>query len=174
MLVMRQQNGEDFMKSRLVLVACGLALSAGCSGSPRNAPTDAQNGAAETNIAAAPAAPVAGPAGEERFQQLSECAATLGQMAVLYDAIADRERGSQHEEMAGRASARRSAAAAFELEAGTLGTSLGHNAADIDRIKTARRAIIERERSSQPDFGEFAIWLGREADRCAALVPPGG
>ena len=155
------------MDKRLGLILCSLAASAGCSGSSGNVSTSAQNEAASS------ASPVAGPSGEERFRQLSECSATLGQMAILYEGIAA-EHGSDAAEMAQRASARHTSAGAFELDASTEGRRIGKTQDDIDRIKAGRRAEIERERRRQPDFGEFAIWLGHEADRCAALDPLAG
>jgi len=89
----------------------------------------------------------------------------------LYTAIASGEQGPRADEMRRTASARGLAAFDFETSASTLGTSLGKTQADVDRIKRARHAQLEQERARQPDFGEFAVWLGREADRCP---PPRG
>jgi hypothetical protein len=159
------------MKSKIAAASCGLALIAGCSGQPQDNAGNGQNGATTSNAATAlPAAP-ARPTGEAGFRQLAECAATMEAMSRLYTAIASREQGGRAEEMRRTASARGLAAFDFETSASSLGTSLGRTQADVDRIKQERHAGLERERARQPDFGEFAVWLGREADHCP---PPRG
>jgi hypothetical protein len=156
------------MKSRIAAASCGLALIAGCSGQSQNSAGSAQNGTAASNVAAALPTP---PAGEAGFRQLAECAATMEAMSRLYNAIASREQGARADEMRRTASARGLAAFDFETSASSLGASLGKTPADIERIKRERHAQLEQERARQPDFGEFAVWLGREADHCP---PPRG
>ena len=159
------------MKRRIAAASCGLVLIAGCSGQPQNSAVSGQNGTAASNAATAlPAAPAA-PTGEAGFRQLAECAATMEAMSRLYSAIASREQGARADEMRRTASARGLAAFDFETSASSLGASLGKTPADIERIKRERHAQLEQERARQPDFGEFAVWLGREADHCP---PPRG
>jgi len=159
------------MKSRIAAASCGLALIAGCSGQPQNNAVNGQDATSPSNAATAlPAAP-ARPTGEAGFRQLAECAATMEAMSRLYTAIASREQGARADEMRRTASARGLAAFDFETSASTLGTSLGKTQADVERIKRERHAQLEQERARQPDFGEFAVWLGREADHCP---PPRG
>ena len=154
------------MKSKIAAASCGLALIAGCSGQPQDNAGNGQNGATASNAATAlPAAP-ARPTGETGFRQLAECAATMEAMSRLYTAIASREQGARGEDMRRTASARGLAALDFEMSASSLGSSLGKTPADVERIKRERHAQMEQERARQPDFGEFAVWLGREADRC--------
>ena len=161
------------MKRRIVVAACGLILCAACSGQTQNNMANGP-GAPPANdaVATAPApAATAAPSGEAGFRQLAECAATMEAMSRLYDAIASREQGARADEMRRTGSARRIAAFDFQMSASTLGTRLGKTEADIERIKRERHAQLEQERARQPDFGEFAVWLGREADRCP---PPRG
>jgi len=159
------------MKSRIIAASCGLALIAGCSGQPQNSAGSGQNGTAASNSATALPAASARPTGEAGFRQLAECAATMEATSRLYNAIASREQGARADEMRRTASARGLAAFDFETGASSLGVSLGKTQADIERIKRERHARLEQERARQPDFGEFAVWLGREADRCP---PPRG
>jgi hypothetical protein len=159
------------MKSRIAAASCGLALIAGCSGQSQNSAGNGQNGTATSNAATALPAASAPPTGETGFRQLAECAATMEAVSRLYNAIASREQGARADEMRRTASARGLAAFDFETSASSLGVPLGKTQADIDRIKRERHAQLEQERARQPDFGEFAVWLGREADRCP---PPRG
>jgi hypothetical protein len=154
------------MKSRIIAASSGLALIAGCSGQPQNSAGTGQNDMAAGNAATTQSAASAAPAGEAGFRQLAECAAMMEAVSRLYNAIASREQGARAEEMRRTASARGLAAFDFETSASSLGASLGKTQADIERIKRERHARLEQERARQPDFGEFAIWLGREADRC--------
>lgn len=159
------------MKSRIAAASCGLALIAGCSGQPQSSAGNGQNGMATSNTAAALPPATAAPTGETGFRQLAECAATMEAVGRLYNAIASREQGARGDEMRRTASARSLAAFDFESSASTLGVSLGKTQADVERIKRERHTQLEQERARQPDFGEFAVWLGREADRCP---PPRG
>ena len=159
------------MKRRIVLAACGLVLCAACSGETQNNMASGPSAPpANEAVATAPAA-TAAPSGEAGFRQLAECAATMEAMSRLYTAIASREQGARGEDMRRTASARGLAALDFEMSASSLGSSLGKTPADVERIKRERHAQLERERARQPDFGEFAVWLGREADHCP---PPRG
>jgi hypothetical protein len=159
------------MKSRIAAASCGLALIAGCSGQPQSNAVNGQDGTSSSNAATAmPAAP-ARPTGEAGFRQLAECAATMEAMSRLYNAIASREQGARADDMRRTATARSVTAFNLELNASNLGASLGRTQADLERIKRERHAQLEQERARQPDFGEFAVWLGREADHCP---PPRG
>lgn len=159
------------MKRRIAAASCGLALIAGCSGQPQDSTANGPNGAATSNAASALPAARAPLTGESGFRQLAECAATMEAMSRLYTAIASREQGARADEMRRTASARGLAAFDFETSASSLGASLGKTQADIERIKRDRHAQLEQERARQPDFAEFAVWLGREADHCP---PPRG
>jgi hypothetical protein len=112
--------------------------------------------------------------GEAGFRQLAECAATVEATARLYAVLATGETGSRKGELERTAAARRSSAMVLELDARMAGQALGHSIEDVTRIKAERHARLEQERERLADFGEFAIWLGRETDRCAALYPTAG
>lgn len=161
------------MKSWIAAAAGCLALSTGCSGQSQNGSDGAGNRMPAGNAAGA-TGPEASLTGEARFRRLAECSATVEALSHLYDAIASQEQGARKADLLQTAEARRSAATILELDAFTAGRPLGRTTADIARIKTETRASIEAERARQRDFGDFAIWLGREADRCAALDPTAG
>lgn len=164
------------MKRRMVLFACSLMLATSCAGGSQNNMSTAQNAMPANDVgatASAPAAPAAPAAssGAADVRQLAECAATMDALGRLYDAIASGEQGARRDELSRTAVARRSAAFGFEMEASGAAMRSGGAQADVERIKRDRNAQLEQERARQADFGEFAVWLGREGDRCAAAYP---
>lgn len=160
------------MRPNPVQASILVLLLIGCSGEPDSG--NMANGvapAAPTNLVvndSANASVPAGPAGETGMRMLAECSATFEAMARLYQAVANTSEGADAEDARSRAESRRGAATQAELRAREIATQLGRTAQEVDRLKRERHAFMERERARQ-DFGDFAIWLGRESDLCAAL-----
>lgn len=151
------------MRNSLLIAAA--SLLAACTGGE----TEPANGSA--NEAAAAAAAPALPTGEEGVRRYAECASTLNAVSNLYNAIASQSSGAEQEEMLQSASARGIAALEFEMRATQLLRDVPNAPVDqVSRVMAERRDALERERERQP-FEDFAIWLGREADQCAAIAP---
>ena len=96
------------------------------------------------------------------YDEAVRCAAFLEAVGIFYAALAEQ---SQDGPAAERASARSAAGAAFRVRAINLGAPLAKGRSDTERDIAAVASEIQREQGRRP-FTDFAIWLGREADRC--------
>jgi hypothetical protein len=148
-----------FIAGSLILVGC----------------SESQSGNTMANAAGAAAPGAAAPAPPADFRRLAECAAKMEAVGRLYSAVASQSSGAEAEQMRARASERsragfnlRMRAEDSERAAASAGAPAG---SQVPRIITETEAALEAERARQP-FGDFAIWLGREADQCAPLVAP--
>lgn len=165
------------MRGRFLWLAGMVAFAAGCSQEPAG---NASSNGSESNLSmttapdnfAVPDANMSAsaPTGEEGMRTFAECSATLQAVANLFDAIASTQSGPQAEEARNTAMRRRGAASLAELRARSIAIPLGRPADEVAGLKRGRQQALERERAGR-DFADFAIWLGREADRCAALDP---
>ena len=147
-----------------------IMLLAGCEAPmPANNSSDLAPPPAVANDVAATPAPAA-PTGEAGMRQLAECSATFEAISRLFRAVANTSTVTEAESALALATERAGSASLAELRAREIATQLGRPAEEVDRLKRERHAAMERERAGQ-DFGDFAIWLGRESDRCVALDP---
>jgi hypothetical protein len=153
---------------RTLLLACSLILGTACS---QRSESNSQ-ATAGGNAAAPKAAPAAAP----DFRELAACAAKMEAVGRLYRAIASQSSGEQAAQMNSRASQRGRAGFELRIKAEqserAADASSGPGKSQVPTIIRETEATLEAERSRQP-FEDFAIWLGREADRCAPLVPAG-
>lgn len=149
-------------RSFLLIAASLVVLAAGCSNEQTsNGLTDVASDASPAPTAQAPAAD---------FRQLAECVAKLGAVSRLYRAVASQSSGDQAAEMSGRADQRDRAASDMRMraeEAERAASSPG--SAGVAQVIRETEAALEDERRQRP-FEDFAVWLGRESDRCATLV----
>ena len=158
-------SAKGVMRGALLMSAILSAQLTACS--EGTAPA-AENQTASSESAAAPPAE---PTGEEGVRRYAECASTLDAVANLYSAIASQSSGADAEEMSRTASARSSAAREFDARAIDLASALPNAPPNlVGQLMSARNEQLEQERQRQP-FEDFAVWLGREADQCAAIAP---
>ncbi len=161
-------QGESFMKK--YLMATGLVLILGCS-AEQSATEDGLANQAVENGSTAAASAASLPTGEEGLRRYAECASTFEALSALFGAIASQSEGEQKTEMQQTATARGSAAAAYEQQAIQIASTLpGRSATDVKRIKDERQAQIKQQEESQ-EFSEFGVGLGREGDTCTKIMP---
>lgn len=160
------------MRVPSLLIVSGLVLSAGCS--------EPQSSREEANATADAAPATAAPASAPDFRQLAECSAKLDAVSRFYRAVASQSSGDEAAEMSATADQR--SRGAFELRmraedrertaSASSQPGAGSAGSQVPTIIEETEAALEAERARQP-FEDFAVWLGREADRCAPLVPAG-
>ncbi len=127
-------------------------------------------------IAASSVAAVAGCAddvtvpNQAGYDQAVRCAAMLEATGALYATLAEEIGDSA---TAQRAASRASAGAAFRAEAINLGAPLAQGRNDTERAIAAVTTEIQQQQNRQP-FEDFAVWLGREADRCPPAAAANG
>lgn len=102
------------------------------------------------------------------YDQAVRCAAMLEATGLLYGTLAKQTKDSQ---VAERAATRAAAGAAFRAKAINIGAPLAQGRDDTERAIAAVAEEIKQEHGRQP-FTDFAVWLGREADRCPPPPPP--
>jgi hypothetical protein len=155
------------MNLRLLSVAaCILCVPMACSdnkgqgSNQTNTQSAAAGGAAPTRPAASP----------ELFTRAVDCAATFESVATLYRVIGDSKTGAERERMMQSAEQRAAAMRQMATRAGAIGTELGMARTEIaGRVRQARERLQQESRVG--DFGDFAVRMGREADRCVAAMP---
>jgi hypothetical protein len=155
------------MKLRLLSAAsCLLCVIVACS-------DDKGRGSNQGNTqSAAPANSGAArpPARPDRFARVVECVARFQSVAALYSVIADSRTGEERRSLMRSAEQRAAAMRQTAARAVAIGTELGMTRAQIaDRIRQARERIHQETETG--DFSDFAVRMGREADRCAAAMP---
>ena len=170
------------MRIRFLCLIGAAALVTGCSQQSMdnvtsNGPASNESAAPEPANAAAPAAGNTAASGGDELRTLAECSSTLEAVARLYQAMSSSAGASEAMNLIATGSERTTAALTLELRADTIERQRNPNAimlrredTEVAHIRTARAAAIEAERARQP-FEQFAIWLGRESDRCMPLVP---
>lgn len=151
------------MKLRLLSVAsCMLCVIAACS-------DNKGQGSNQSNApsAAAPARPAASP---ETFTRTVDCAATFESVANLYGVLSESKTGADRDRMMQSAEQRAGAMRQMAARAVAIGTELGMARTEIaGRVRQARERLLQESRVG--DFGDFAVRMGREADRCVAAMP---
>ena len=173
------------MRIRFLCLIGAAALAAGCSQQGTN--TAASNGPAANEWAAPEPANTAAPAttngttaaaGQDDYRRMAECASRLEAVARMYSAMAQGMTGGRAIELITMSSERRSAAIMLNFRAESAELIQNPNAVsqpqaerEVPRIRRETDAAIEAERRRRP-FEDFAIWVGREADGCAALARP--
>ena len=155
-----------------LLATLGAATSA-CSQSSPDGSAKTPSGPA-TNNAATPTA--AAPAD---WRRLAECSSRVGAVARFYGAVSTSKTGADGAryldmqfERERAAQRMQSEAERLEMESASDPLTFNPASSEVRRIRRDTDAAIERERERLP-FEEFAVWLGRESDRCASLVQPG-
>src|SRR5690606_22197872 len=98
------------------------------------------------------------------------CAAKLDAVAILYRTIAEQS-GSPR--TAQTAEARAAAADAYRRQAINLGAPLAQGLNDTERAIAEAAREIQQAQAGQ-SFEDFAVWVGREADRCPPPPATGG
>ena len=154
---------------------CSLLLLASTSACSESETPDSSANETSANQAA-PAANATQTASAD-WRQMAECSSRMSAMARMWGAVSTTKSGEEASrflqmEVDRQAAANRlsSEARRLEMEAAPAGTLFDPEQGEVTRIMRETDAAIEQERARQP-FEEFATWLGREADRCAPLVP---
>jgi hypothetical protein len=150
------------MKTLLpILASSALLAAAGCSGSPSNNQISAPS---------APAAPARPAATAAQFTQATDCAATFESVSTLYRVMSETKSGAERDRMTQSAEQRAAAARQMATRAAAIGTALGMAQEEVRaRLLQSRQRL--REESRTGDFGDFAVRMGRDADRCVAAAP---
>ena len=154
------------MKATMLATATAMALAtAACSDNKGQASNQSTNQAS-----AAPATPARPAASAEHFARATDCAATFESVATLYRVMSDTKSGAERDRMTQSAEQRGAAARQMATRAAAIGTELGMPEADVRaRLLQARQRLQQESRVG--DFGDFAVRMGREADRCVAAAP---
>ena len=155
------------MKLRLLsLASCLLCVTVACSDNKGQGSNQSNTQSTATGDAR-PARPAATP---EQFTRVVDCAATFESVATLYRVIGDSKTGEERERMARSAEQRAAVMRRLAIRAAAIGAELGMAQAEIaGRVRQARERLQRESRAG--DFGEFAVRMGREADRCVAAMP---
>ena len=100
--------------------------------------------------------------------------AKVGAVSRLYRAVASQSSGDEAAEMNGRADQRDRAASDLRMRAEDAERAASSpGSAGVAQVIRETEAALEDERRLRP-FEDFAIWLGRESDRCATPVAVSG
>jgi hypothetical protein len=155
------------MKAIILVTASAVALAtAACSDNKGQA----SNQSNTQSSAAAPGAPARPAASAEHFTRATDCAATFESVATLYRVMGETKSGEERDRMTQSSEQRAAAARQMATRAAAIGTELGMAQDDVRaRLLQARQRL--REESRVGDFGDFAVRMGREADRCVAAAP---
>lgn len=150
------------MKLRLLSVAsCLLCMTAACSDKQGQASNQSNNQAASAGGSPLPR----NPATAEQLTRAIDCAATFESVATLYRVIGESKSGAERDRMTRSSEDRAGAARIMAASAAEIGSELGMTQADIDaRLRAARQRLQQESRAG--DFADFAVRMGREADRC--------
>jgi hypothetical protein len=155
------------MKLRLLsLASCMLCVIAACSDDkgPGSNRTDTQSAAPGTGGPARPAAR------SGQFARVVDCLVRFESVAALYGVIAGSKTGEERRSLMRASEQRVAAMRQMAIRAAALGTELGMTQAEIaGRIRQASGRIHQETETG--DFSDFAVRMGREADRCAAAMP---
>jgi hypothetical protein len=142
-----------------------LLVTAACSDNKGRASNQSNS-----QSSAAPAAPARPPASAAQFTQAIDCAATFESVATLYRVLGETKSGAERDRLTQSSDQRGAAARQMATRAAAIGAELGMARADVEaRLLQARQRL--REESRVGDFGDFAVRMGREADRCVAAMP---
>jgi hypothetical protein len=154
------------MKAIIATISsCILLATAACSDKNGQASNQSTN-----QISAAPAAPARPAANAEQFTRATDCAATFESVATLYRVMSDTKSGADRDRMVQSSEQRAAAARQMATRADAIGTELGMAQTEIRaRLLQARQRLQQESRVG--DFGDFAVRMGREADRCVAAAP---
>jgi hypothetical protein len=151
------------MKARILSAASCIVLAAVACSDNKGQGSNQSN----TQSAAAPARPAASP---ELFTRAVDCAATFESVANLYGVLGESKTGAERDRMTQSAEQRAAAMRQMVARAVAIGTELGMARAEIAvRVREARERLLQESRAG--DFGDFAVRMGREADRCVAAMP---
>jgi hypothetical protein len=155
------------MKAIILATASAIVLAtAACSGNGGQAANQSNAQAS----AAAPAAPARQAASAGQFTRATDCAATFESVATLYRVLGETKSGAEGDRLAQSAGQRAAAARQMATRAAAIGAELGMTQEDVRaRLLQARQRLQQESRVG--DFGDFAVRMGREADRCVAAAP---
>lgn len=122
---------------------------------------------AACNNGANPADEASATAKAADYKQLASCSAKMAAVGKLYHAIASQKTGAEAEELDNIGTQRGASGYMFMREAHKLA---GPASAEVDALIKEEEARIQAEMDKQP-FEEFAVAIGKEADKCAPLLP---
>jgi hypothetical protein len=155
------------MNLRLLSAAsCMLCMTAACSNDKGQASNQSSNQTATAGENPLPRHP----ATAEQLTRAIDCAATFESVATLYRVIGESKSGAERDRMTQSSSDRAGAARLMAASAAEMGTELGVTQEDVRaRLLQARQRL--RQESRTGDFADFAVRMGREADRCVTSLP---
>jgi hypothetical protein len=161
-------EGGTIMKAIILATAATMMLvTAACSDNKGQASNQSGN---PSSAPAADAAPARRPASAEQFARATDCAATFESVATLYRVMGETKSGAERDRLTQSSEQRGAAARQMATRAAAIGSELGMAPADVRaHLLQARQRL--REESRVGDFGDFAVRMGREADRCVAAMP---
>jgi hypothetical protein len=156
------------MKTIILASASAMLLAtAACSDNKGQASNQSNT---QSAAAAAPAAPARPAASAAQFARATDCAATFESVATLYRVMSETKSGAERDRMTQSSEQRAAAARQMATRAAAIGTELGMAQEDVRaRLLQARQRLQQESRVG--DFGDFAVRMGREADRCVAAAP---
>lgn len=156
------------MKGIILASASAMVLvAAACSDNKGQASNQSNT---QSSAPAAPAAPARPAASAEQFSRATDCAATFESVATLYRVMSETKSGEERDRMTQSSEQRAAAARQMATRAAAIGTELGMAQEDVRaRLLQARQRLQQESRVG--DFGDFAVRMGREADRCVAAAP---
>lgn len=156
------------MKANILASVAAMTLAtAACSDNKGQASNQSNN---QSSAPAADAAPARRPASAAQFAQATDCAATFESVATLYRVMGETKSGEERDRLTQSSEQRAAAARQMAARAAAIGTELGMAQADVRARLLQARQRLQRE-SRVGDFGDFAVRMGREADRCVAAMP---
>jgi hypothetical protein len=151
----------------LATVSAMVLATAACSDNKGQA---SNQSISQSSAPAAGAAPARRPASAEQFARATDCAATFESVATLFRVMGETKSGEERDRLTQSSEQRGAAARQMAARAAAIGAELGMAQADVRaRLLQARQRL--REESRVGDFGDFAVRMGREADRCVAALP---
>lgn len=163
------------MRSSILLVVTLLVLTPACSQPAGNGEANDQASRGEAD------APNNGTAIVQAadWRRIAECSSKMDAVARVYNAASVKSSGDEGKKLFDMAAQREKDAFRFKSEAQRLEMESTPDAAlvlnptdsEVEKIRRKTETAIESERGRQP-FEDFVIWVGREADRCAAVMPP--
>jgi hypothetical protein len=155
------------MTLRLLSVAsCLLCMAAACSDDKGQASNQSNNLAASAGGNPLPRYP----ATAAQLTRAVDCAATFESVATLYRVIGESKSGAERDRMTRSSEDRAGAARIMAASAAEIGTELGMSQEDVrTRLLQARQRLQQESRTG--DFADFAVRMGREADRCVTSMP---
>ncbi len=149
-------------------VSAMLLAAAACSGGQdKDGNAGASNG---QSAGSGDAAPARRPATRQQLTRIIDCAVTFDSVATLYRVMGGTKTGAEADRMRQSSEQRDAAARQLAIRAVAVGAELGIPEVEVRSQLREARERIQRE-SRVGDFADFAVRMGREADRCVAELP---